>query len=49
MPPGEEAGRHRGRGSAANAGQRREPRLHSSTGQRPKRAPHCLSHSSVSA
>lgn len=39
MPPGEEAGRHRGRGSAANAGQRREPRLHSSTGQRPKRAP----------
>lgn len=23
MPPGEEAGRHRGRGSAANAGQRR--------------------------
>lgn len=49
MPPGEEAGRHKGRGSAANTGQRRQLRPHSYVGQRYKRAPHYLSHPSVSA
>lgn len=36
-------------GSAANTGQRRELGPHSYGGQRPERAPHHLSHSSVSA